>query len=128
MTRAREWSRRREWGEKVANVISGVGDWISELNQLLQESSVAQRGMLGQMQRMVWLEDRLQTSLHLINRNLELMVDNDLSPVIGVVGDRGGESEVAKVDKGKGKEVMIEKEKSEKSEVWRGQRDQKLRT
>ena len=111
----------QEWGEKVADTINGVGDRISDLSRSLQESTVTQKGILGQLQRMVWVEDWMRTSLHLVNRHLESMVETDGGPVIGIVGDRKDDQEVMEKDKGKEKEVnsagkVAESEKSEESE------------
>lgn len=108
----------QEWGEKIADAINGVGDQISDLNRTMQESCVAQRGMLGQLQRMVWMEDRIRTSLHLLTRNVGLLVEAEGNPVIGVVRDQEGEQVGKRVDKGKGKEVEREvSEESEESEL-----------
>ena len=81
-----------EWGEKLADSISRLGDWMSELNRTLQEGVVVQRGILGQLQKMVWMEDRMRTSLHLLNRNVQTFVDSDQGLIIGVVGDQEGET------------------------------------
>ena len=115
----------QEWGEKVADVINGVGDRISDLSRSLQESTVTQKGILGQLQRMVWVEDRMRTSLHLINRHLESMVETDGGPVIGIVGDRKEDQEMIGKDKGKEKGVnsagkVAKSEKSEKLEESEG--------
>ena len=77
---------------------------------------MVQRGILGQMQRMVLMEDRMHTSLHLLNRNVELMIELELSLILRVVGDWNEDQEIKKMDKGKGKEVVEDKEELEELE------------
>ena len=94
-----------EWGEKIVDSISRLRDQVSELNQTFQEGVVVQRGILGQLQKLVWMEDRMRTSLHLLNWNFQTFVDSDQGLIVGVVGDQQGGT-VNKLDKGKGKEVI----------------------
>lgn len=89
-------------GENIAELNSTVGRLDGRLAELVERSGareVTDRGVLAEFRRLVWMQDRARTSLHMLNRHAEAWNDPEGSPTIGMTGGERG-VEIAEEDRG----------------------------